>query len=88
MSQDELTIDVEDLSPEQRRVLEEITGRHLAGVRQVTIEIPAATSASAGKKPAQTLEEWTSILDGLTGDKLDAFNHLLASRPNLTRNVP
>lgn len=88
MSQDEVRIDVAELNPEQRRILEEITGHHLAGVRQVTIEIPSARTPPTGEGSAQRLEEWTSILDGLTDEKLDVFDRLLAARPNLTRNVP
>lgn len=88
MSQHELTIDLTGLSPHQRRVLEEITGCHLAGVRQLTIEVPGAVRQSARERPSQTVEEWTSILDGSTGDQVDAFDRLVSDRANLTRNVP
>ena len=88
MSQHELRIDVTELSTEQRRVLEEITGCHLAGVRQLTIEVPGSARQPAHERPSQTLEEWTSILDGSNGDQVDAFDRLVSDRANLTRNVP
>ena len=88
MSQHDVTIDVTELSAEQRRVLEEITGCHLAGVRQLTIEVPGAARQPAHERPSQTVEEWTSILDGLTVEQVDAFDRLVSDRANLTRNVP
>ena len=88
VSQHNLRIDVTELSEEQRRVLEEITGCHLAGVRQLTIEIPDAARASAHKTPWQTVEEWGSILDGLTDDQVGTFDRLVCRRAVLTRNVP
>ena len=88
MSQHELRIDVTDLSREQRRVLEEITGCHLAGVRQLTIAVPGAGRQSARERPSQTVEEWTSILDELTDDQVDAFDRVVSGRARLSRNVP
>ncbi|HHK42762.1 MAG TPA: hypothetical protein ENJ50_10125 [Planctomycetaceae bacterium] len=88
MSQHDVRIDVTELSAEQRRLLEEITGCHLAGVRQLTIEVRGAARQPAHERPSQTVEEWTSILDGWTGDQVDAFDRIVSGRANLTRNVP
>jgi len=85
----DLRIDVSALDPPHRRALEEVIGRPLAVNQQLTIGVSEAKSASQEDTlPAQSLEQWTSIYDGLSADEVEAIDEIINTPANLTRDVP
>jgi ABC-type cobalamin transport system ATPase subunit len=62
----DMKIDVATLDAPQRRALEEVIGRELAPSQRLIISvIDVAAPAGSTPTPAQTLEDWTGVYDGL-----------------------
>jgi hypothetical protein len=85
--QNGLKIDVATLDLPHRRALEEVIGRGLSDDQQLLISV-IETRASQTGLPAQTLEEWTSVYDGLTDDQIDSIDRITKTRANVTRDLP
>jgi hypothetical protein len=84
-----LKIDVAALDESHRRALEEVIGRDLAANQQLLIRvIEGASHASDTARPAQSLEDWTRIYDGLNDEQIEAIDRIATTRANLTRDVP
>jgi hypothetical protein len=85
----DLRIDVSALDPPHRRALEEVIGHRLEENQRLTISVTEVKSASTeDTRPAQLLEEWTSIYEGLSADEVEAIDKIINTRANLTRDVP
>jgi hypothetical protein len=85
--QNGLKIDVATLDLPHRRALEEVIGRGLSDDQQLLISI-VETSTSGADLPAQSLEDWTRVYDGLTDEQIDAIDRIANTRANLTRDLP
>jgi hypothetical protein len=84
-----LKIDVATLDVSHRRALEEVIGRELAANQQLMISvIEAQASASDTTRPAQSLDDWTRVYDGLSDEQIEAIDEIAKTRANLTRNAP
>jgi hypothetical protein len=84
-----LEIEVAVLDAHQRRALEEVIGRQLAVDQRLTISVmDAATPQAGASRPAQSLEDWTSVYEGLSEDEIEAVDNVVKTRANLTRNLP
>ncbi|HEV3006840.1 MAG TPA: hypothetical protein VGX78_20385 [Pirellulales bacterium] len=82
-------IDVADLDAPHRRALEEVIGCELGARQRLFIsvtEVPAEPNGVA--RPAQTMEDWTSVYDGLSDAEVEAIDKIAKTRANLTRNLP
>jgi hypothetical protein len=82
-------IDVATLDAPHRRALEEVIGQPLTANQRLIvriIEVPMPSSAAP--RPAQTLEDWTSVYDGLSDEKIEAIDKIAKTRANLTRHLP
>jgi hypothetical protein len=84
------SIDVISLDATHRRALEDVIGvqlqanqRLVIGVRE--IETPPSESPS---RQSQTLEDWTSVYDGLSDEQIEAIDRIAKTRADLTRNLP
>lgn len=85
----DLKIDVAALDTPHRRALEEVIGQQLAGNQRLVISvIDLGTEPAAEPRPAQTLEDWTHVYDGLTDKEIEAVDNIAKKRANLTRNLP
>jgi hypothetical protein len=85
----DLKIDVAALDPPHRRALEEVIGHRLAENQQLTIRVTdGGATSTKDTRPTQSLEDWTSIYDGLSADEIEAIDKIINSRANLTRDVP
>lgn len=71
-----------------RRALEEVLGQELQSNQQVLISIINLQSAVNDERPAQTLDDWTGIYDGLSDDEIEAVDATIKTRADLTRNLP
>jgi hypothetical protein len=85
----DLTIDVAALDPPHRRALEEVIGRELTANQRLIIsvtevEVPSAPSA----RPAQTLQDWTNVYEGLSDEEIEAIDKIAKTRADLTRDLP
>lgn len=84
-----LNIDVATLDTPHRRALEEVIGRELVTSQRLiisVIEVPLPETAVP--RPAQTLEDWTHVYDGLSDQQVEGIDAIAKTRANLTRNLP
>ena len=87
--ENDLKIDVASLDAPHRRALEEVIGCELAANQQLIISvINVAAPAGSAPRPAQRLEDWTSVYDGLSDEEIEKIDQIVKSRANLTRNLP
>jgi len=85
----DVKIDVAALDTPHRRALEEVIGRQLAGNQRLLISvIELGTEPRPEPRPAQTLDDWTRVYDGLTDEEIEAVDKIAKKRANLTRNLP
>jgi hypothetical protein len=84
-----LKVDVAALDAPHRRALEEMIGRPLAANQQLAVSVIEGTkSQAADARPAQTLDDWTHVYDGLSDDEIEDIDKIVRSRANLSRNLP
>jgi len=89
MENDLKTIDVAALDAPHRRALEEVIGRELATNQQLIISvIEVAVPTASSQRPAQTLDDWTQVYDGLNEDEIESADKLAKSRAELSRDLP
>ncbi len=87
--ENDLTIDVAALDAPHRRALEEMIGRELEANQQLVISvIEVAVPSTSTQRPAQTLEDWTSVYDGLSDDDIESVDRIAKTRSNLSRDLP
>lgn len=82
-----LKIHVSALDPPHRRALEDVIGRELTAKQTLLISV-VETDTSTGDtlRPAQSLEDWTGVYDGLSDKQVDAIDQVVKTRANLTRD--
>ncbi len=84
-----LKIDVATLDRSHRLALEEVIGCELAANQRLIISVIEVTlPESSGARPVQTLDDWTSVYDGLSEREIDEIDHIARARANLTRHLP
>ncbi len=82
-----LNIGVTQLDAPHRQALEEVLGQELAAhQRLVIIVIELVEPPVATARPAQSLEDWTTVYDGLNDEEIEAINVIARNRANLTRS--
>ena len=85
----DLKIDVATLDAPHRRALEEVIGQQLTKNQRLIISVVAVElPPSDGYRPAQTLEDWTHVYDGLSDEDIEAIDDVAKSRADLTRDLP
>jgi hypothetical protein len=83
-----LKIDVSALDLPHRRALEDVIGRELTAKQTLLISV-VETETSRGDtiRPAQSLEDWTGVYDGLSDEQIEAIDQVVKTRANLTRDL-
>jgi len=85
----DLKIDVAALDAPHRRALEEVIGRQLAANQRLLISvIEVEAPPPAVPRPVQTLEDWTTVYEGLNDQDIEEIDQIAKTRANLTRNLP
>ena len=85
----DLKIDVAKLDGPHRRALEEVIGRGLQSDQRLAISVvDSAFPRTQDLRPAQTLEDWTSVFEGLSDQEIAEIDAISNARPNLTRHLP
>ena len=89
---DDVIRNVTDIDSADRQALEHVLGKRLGANQQVIISVVnlefAGTDTSPADRPAQSLEDWTHIYDGLDEQQIEAVDRIVTTRANLTRNLP
>ncbi|HLN26616.1 MAG TPA: hypothetical protein VK395_02660 [Gemmataceae bacterium] len=84
-----MNIDVATLDAPHRRALEDVIGRQLAANQRLVISVmEVAVPRTADARPAQKLDDWTHVYDGLSDEEIEAVDEIAKTRANLTRNLP
>ena len=87
--ENKLNIDVATLDAPHRRALEEVIGRELVVSQRLIISvIDLGPPTGSNPQPAQSLEDWTGVYDGLSDAEIEAIDKVAKTRANLTRNLP
>ena len=81
-------IDVATLDFPHRRAHEEVIGQELQSNQQVLISVINLQTAVHDDRPAQTLDDWTGIYEGLSDDEIEAVDATIKTRADLTRDIP
>jgi hypothetical protein len=85
----DLTIDVIKLDESHRRAIEEVIGRELATNQRLIISVTEVEVPTTGSpRPAQTLEDWTNVYEGLSDAEIEKIDAIAKTRANLTRDLP
>lgn len=82
---------VGELQANERSAAELLLGHRLRGNEQLilqVLELDVAEPPTNDSRPAQTLEDWVHIYDGLSDEEVDALDAVINTRANLTRNLP
>jgi hypothetical protein len=84
--------DVSSLDESQRHVLEDVLGRSLHPNQTLIISVAETATAppSQSEDPCeqQSLEDWTSVYDGLSPQQIESIERVAKTRANLSRYLP
>lgn len=83
-----LNIDVAALDTPHRRALEEIVGHELATHQRLIISVIEIDPSPVAGQPAQTLDDWTTVYDGLNDEDIEAIDVIAKTRADLSRPFP
>ena len=82
MEQD-LKIDVAILDAPHRRAFEEVIGRELEVSQRLIISVIDLTPSKAtASRPAQTLDDWTGVYEGLSEAEIEEIDKIAKTRAN------
>jgi hypothetical protein len=92
---EEIIRNVRDLPMDERRTLEQVLGRKLRKNQQVVLRVVTLTDGkvlgesqpSPDPRPAQTIEDWARVYDGLSDEEIEEIDRIAKTRANLSRNV-
>ena len=85
----DLEIEVAGLDEPHRQALEEVIGRHLKANQRLIISVTEVEMAPSDQaKPAQSLDDWTKVYEGLNDAEIESIDKIAKTRANLTRNLP
>ncbi len=84
------TIDVMTLDAEHRQALEDLIGVQLQANQRLIIGVTEIDRPVSEGTPrgAQSIEDWTTVYEGLSDEQVDEIDRIAKTRANLTRNLP
>jgi len=65
-----------------------VIGHELRAHQQLLISVSEVTSPSGDTRPAQTLDDWTGVYDGLSDTEVETLDSFAKTRADLTRELP
>ena len=86
-----ITHHVDKLPASGRSAAEQLVGHSLRGNERLIIqvlEMELADPCADDGPPAQTLEDWARVYDGLSDAEIEEIDVVIKTRANLTRNLP
>lgn len=85
----DLKVDVAGLDDPHRQALEEVIGRNLKANQRLIISVTEVEMTPSDQaRPAQSLDDWTKIYEGLNDAEIESIDKIATTRANLTRNLP
>jgi hypothetical protein len=78
-------IDVTNLDSAHRRAFEDVIGQQLRLNQRLVINVTETEARKAKDPRAQSLADWTHVYEGLTNEQIEAIDHNVKTRANLTR---
>ena len=81
-------IDVGALDASLRRALEEVIGHELAVDQRLMITVTNPKAPATQPRPAQSLDDWIGVYDGLSDEEVEEIDKIIKTRANLTRPLP
>lgn len=86
-----ITRQVGDLRANERSAAELLLGRRLRGNERLILQVldlNVVQPTVQDSRPAQTLEHWAQVYDGLSDEEIEAIDTIAKTRANLTRHLP
>ena len=86
-----ITRQVGELRAHERSAAELLLGHRLRGNERLILQVldlDVVQPTAQDSRPAQTLEEWTHVFDGLSDEEIDTIDVIAKTRANLTRDLP
>jgi hypothetical protein len=78
-------IDVTNLDSAHRRALEDVIGQQLRLNQRLVINVTEPDAKKTAGAPSQSLADWTHVYEHLTDEQIEAIDHNVKTRANLTR---
>jgi hypothetical protein len=86
-----ITRQVGELRDNERSAAELLVGHRLRGNERLILQVldlDVVQPPLQDSRPAQTLEDWAHVYDGLSDDEIEAIDAIAKTRANLTRDLP
>lgn len=83
---------VRDIDQSDRSAIERVVGQYLGDNQRLIIQVTeingSRDDASAETRPAQSIDDWTRVYEGLSDEEINVIDAAVKTRANLTRNLP
>lgn len=86
-----ITRQVGEMQAPERSAAELLLGHRLRGHEQLilqVLELDVTVPLAEDSRPAQTLEDWVHVYDGLSDEEIEKIDAIAKNRANLTRDLP
>jgi hypothetical protein len=86
-----ITRQVGDLRDNERSAAELLLGHRLRGNERLILQVldlDVVQPTVQDSRPAQTLDDWAQVYDGLSEDEIETIDAIAKTRANLTRDLP
>ena len=86
-----ITRQVGEMQAYERSAAELLLGHRLGGHEQLilhVLELDVKKPLAEDSRPAQTLEDWVHVYDGLSDEEIETIDVIAKTRANLTRDLP
>ncbi len=85
-----ITREVDQMQAEERSAAELLIGRSLRGHERIILNVleMQRPAPPADARPAQSIDDWMHIYEGLSDEEVDEIDAIIKTRANLTRDVP
>lgn len=86
-----ITRQVGDLRDNERSAAELLLGHRLRGNERLILQVldlDVVQPTVQDSRPAQTLDDWARVYDGLSDDEIEKIDAIAKTRANLTRDLP
>lgn len=86
-----ITRQVGELRDNERSAAELLLGHRLRGNEQLILQVldlDVVQPPVHDSRPAQTLEDWAHVYDGLSDSEIETIDAIAKTRANLTRDLP
>lgn len=86
-----ITRQVGEMQAHERSAAELLLGHRLRGHEQLilqVLELDVTEPPKEDSRPAQTIEDWIHVYDGLSDEEIEKIDAIANTRANLTRDLP